>query len=99
MKVRGSYGHPPLFVPAVFAEVLAAWRRQSRPARALLAAWGTDPGRPPDFDADGNVGILDLLTLIANWGPCPDCPADLDGDGQVGAFDLALLLGAWGPCE
>ncbi|MCH8164643.1 MAG: hypothetical protein IH889_03455, partial [Planctomycetes bacterium] len=38
---------------------------------ALLAAWGTDPGGPPDFDGDGTVGILDLLTLLANWGPCP----------------------------
>ncbi len=36
----------------------------------LLAAWGTDPGGPPDFDGDGMVGILDLLTLLANWGPC-----------------------------
>ncbi|MCH8152703.1 MAG: hypothetical protein IH830_10075 [Planctomycetes bacterium] len=23
-----------------------------------------------DFDTDGTVGILDLLTLLANWGPC-----------------------------
>ncbi len=38
---------------------------------ALLAAWGTDPGGPPDFNGDGTVGILDLLTLLANWGPCP----------------------------
>ncbi|MCH8153323.1 MAG: hypothetical protein IH830_13235 [Planctomycetes bacterium] len=38
---------------------------------ALLPAWGTDPGGPPDFDGDGTVGILDLLTLLANWGPCP----------------------------
>ena len=30
----------------------------------------TYPGDPPDFDGDGNVGILDLLTLLANWGPC-----------------------------
>ena len=37
---------------------------------ALLAAWGTDPGGPPDFDGDGNVGITDLIELLANWGPC-----------------------------
>ncbi len=37
----------------------------------LLAAWGTDPGGPPDFDGDGNVGTMDLLELLANWGPCP----------------------------
>jgi hypothetical protein len=37
----------------------------------LLAAWGTDPGGPPDFDNDGTVGVLDFLTLLAHWGPCP----------------------------
>ena len=37
---------------------------------ALLAAWGTNPGGPPDFDNDGTVGILDLLTLVASWGAC-----------------------------
>lgn len=37
----------------------------------LLAAWGTNPGGPPDFDGDGIVGTNDLLTLLANWGPCP----------------------------
>ncbi len=26
--------------------------------------------RPADFDGDGTVGILDLLTLLANWGAC-----------------------------
>ncbi len=36
---------------------------------ALLAAWGTDPGGPPDFDG-GGVGITDFLELLANWGPC-----------------------------
>ncbi len=39
--------------------------------QALLDAWGTDPGGPPDFDGDGDVGVPDLLILLANWGPCP----------------------------
>jgi hypothetical protein len=38
---------------------------------ALLAAWGTNPGGPPDFDGDGTVGVLDFLFLLARWGPCP----------------------------
>jgi hypothetical protein len=38
---------------------------------SLLAAWGTDPGGPPDFDGDGSVGITDLLGLLAHWGSCP----------------------------
>jgi hypothetical protein len=37
---------------------------------ALLAAWGSDPGGPPDFDG-GGVGITDFLIMLAFWGPCP----------------------------
>ena len=33
----------------------------------LLAAWGSDPGGPPDFDRNGTVDALDLLTLLSNW--------------------------------
>ncbi len=36
----------------------------------LFAAWGTDPGGPPDFDGDGTVGISDFFELLANWGLC-----------------------------
>ena len=36
-----------------------------------FTAWNSDPGGPPDWDGDGNVGILDLFVLFANWGPCP----------------------------
>ena len=37
---------------------------------AVIAAWGTDPGGPPDFDGDGTVGILDFVGVIIHWGPC-----------------------------
>ncbi|MHC4141499.1 MAG: hypothetical protein ACYSUF_06320 [Planctomycetota bacterium] len=37
----------------------------------LLAAWGTDPGGPPDFDGNGNVDVVDFLQMLAHWGPCP----------------------------
>jgi hypothetical protein len=37
---------------------------------ALLSAWGTFPGGPPDFDG-GGVATSDLLILLSNWGPCP----------------------------
>ena len=36
----------------------------------LLAAWGTNPGGPPDFDGNGDVGVTDLLALLAAWGLC-----------------------------
>ncbi len=51
-----------------------------------------------DLDANGSVGVSDLLSLLASWGPCKGCPADFDGDGDVGVKDLLILLGAWGPC-
>ena len=35
---------------------------------ALLTAWGTVPGGPPDLGDDGNVGVSDLLLLLAHWG-------------------------------
>ncbi len=37
---------------------------------ALLAAWGTDPGGPPDLNGDGTVDTVDFLDLLALWGPC-----------------------------
>ena len=37
---------------------------------ALLAAWGTNPGGPPDSDGDGAVAVPDLLRLLADWVPC-----------------------------
>jgi hypothetical protein len=38
---------------------------------ALLAAWGTNPGSPADFNCDGHVGVEDFLELLAHFGPCP----------------------------
>jgi hypothetical protein len=38
---------------------------------ALLAAWGTNPGGPPDFDGSNAVGPEDLAELLSNWGACP----------------------------
>ncbi len=54
-----------------------------------------------DLDADGSVGVKDLLILLGEWGPCPkqgDCPADFDNSGDVGVKDLLFLLGNWGKC-
>ncbi len=53
---------------------------------------------PADLDANGSVGVPDLLSLLASWGPCKDCPADFDGNGDVGVPDLLALLANWGPC-
>ncbi len=48
-----------------------------------------------DLDADGVVGIFDLLALLAAWGQS-NVAADLDMDGTVGIFDLLTLLANWG---
>ncbi len=37
---------------------------------AVLRAWNTIPGGPPDFDG-GGVGVSDLLAVLTNWGDCP----------------------------
>jgi hypothetical protein len=52
-----------------------------------------------DLNADGTVGVLDLLDLLAAWGVCPACLADIDGDGTVNVADLLVLLANWGPCD
>ena len=54
---------------------------------------------PHDLDADGNVGVSDLLVLLASWGPCQGCPADFDGNDNIGVPDLLVLLANWGPCR
>ncbi len=66
-------------------------------------AWGACPQPCPprcaaDLDADGIVGIVDLLALLAAWGTDVNGPPDFDGDGTVGITDLLELLAHWGPC-
>ena len=51
-----------------------------------------------DLDANGNVGMSDLISLLASWGPCKGCPADFDGNGDVGVSDLLALLANWASC-
>ena len=73
----------------------------SRGAVWVLFLDGTPGNCPWDLDANGSVGVKDLLILLGEWGPCPkqgDCPADFDASGNVGVKDLLVLLGAWGPC-
>ena len=63
-----------------------------------LYAWLAGRTCPADLDADGGVGVSDLLAFLGSWGPCDGCGADLDGSGEVDAADLLDLLAAWGPC-
>lgn len=69
------------------------------PGQSLFAGLATIAAAcPGDLDADGSIGVTDLLALLAAWGPNPGHPADLDGDDAVGVTDLLALLGAWGAC-
>ena len=49
-----------------------------------------------DLDADGWVGITDVIALLSSWGCLVDCPGDITGDGTVTASDLTLLLTGFG---
>jgi len=61
---------------------------------------GCVPTLPGDVDADGTVGLSDLLIILSNWGPCADCPpaclGDADSDCSVGLSDLLAVLSDWG---
>ena len=54
---------------------------------------------PADFDGDGDVDTIDLLTLLAAWGDCPmECPWDFNGDSYVDDLDREILMEHWGDC-
>ena len=56
-----------------------------------------------DVDADGSVGIADLLAVLGGWGACADCDdtclADVTGDCTVSVEDLLLVLANWDACS
>lgn len=54
---------------------------------------------PADIIVNGEVDVLDLLSLLANWGPCAaPCPDDFIVNGEVDVLDLLALLADWGSC-
>lgn len=77
-----------------------ARRIHAVPAAAIVAlSWQLPAATAQctgDIDADGEVGVIDLLDLLGQWGTAGS--ADLNDDGQVGVIDLLTLLGGWGPC-
>ncbi len=57
---------------------------------------------PADVNADGTVGIPDLLEVLHFWGEGSGT-SDFTGpggtpDGMVDIHDLLGVLQAWGPC-
>ena len=55
----------------------------------------TSPPCPADLTGDGQVDVVDLVTLITAW----DGPGgDINGDGTTDVTDLVALIVAWGPC-
>ncbi len=59
-----------LNVPCILADTSGSGAIDVPDLLTLLAAWGTNPGGPPDLDGDGIVAVPDLLALLAMWGPC-----------------------------
>jgi predicted outer membrane repeat protein len=55
------------------------------------------PQSCPDINADGHVGISDLLVVLQFWGG-DDPDADINEDGVVNMIDLSAILDGWGPC-
>jgi hypothetical protein len=54
---------------------------------------------PGDLDADGAVGVDDLIALILDWmAGGPMVASDLNHDGVVDVDDLVLLILRWGKC-
>ncbi len=55
-----------------------------------------------DVDADGEVGIADLLMVLEEWGVGSGTSdftgADHFADGVVDIQDFLGVLAAWGPC-
>ena len=47
-------------------------------------------------DKDGEVGVIDLLSVIGQWGT--DGSADVNGDGVVDVGDLLAIVDSWGQC-
>jgi Ca2+-binding EF-hand superfamily protein len=53
-----------------------------------------------DIDADGSVGITDMLALLGSWGSSAgDDPADVDQDGVVDISDLLAMFQNWYACN
>lgn len=50
-----------------------------------------------DVNADGQVGVNDILAIVAAWGGCV-CVEDINGDSVVNVDDLLLVIESWGPC-
>ncbi len=69
----------------------------------IVGAWSDNGGNEwcpvceDDINADGNVGIDDLLSVISAWGSCV-CIEDINGDSVVDVNDLLLVIQDWGQC-
>jgi len=49
---------------------------------------------PADFNDDGNINSLDVLTFLNAWNN-EDPRADFNGDGLFTTLDVLIFLGFW----
>ena len=52
----------------------------------------------PDVNADGIIGVDEILVVLDAWGT-DDAIGDLNQDGIVNTDDLLYALSLWGPCK
>jgi len=53
-----------------------------------------ETGCVADFNGDGDVNTLDVLTFLNAWN-AEDPSADIDGDGDVNTLDVLAFLNLW----
>ena len=67
-----------------------------------VPAFSSEASCPADVDANGEVGITDLLIVMEEWGfgsgTSDFTGADHVADGVVDIHDFLGVLAAWGPC-
>lgn len=65
------------------------------PALVAFAQWALDTRGPvSDFNGDGAVNTLDVLSFLNAW-TAKDPSADINGDGTVNTLDVTAFLNAW----
>jgi len=58
-----------------------------------------------DFNGDGVVDIVDVMTIAGLWGcesgvdACYDSDYDFNDNGEIDVGDIMQVVDAWGPCE
>ncbi|MFG0259887.1 MAG: GC-type dockerin domain-anchored protein, partial [Phycisphaerales bacterium JB041] len=90
-------------------ELVETWEAPTNPAGSTVyfttrftslgapgAVWAVamDTNCPADFNGDGDVNTLDVLTFLNAWNAAEDT-ADFNQDGGIDTLDVLAFLNAW----